>query len=87
METEITFTIKCKMKEEWKDAFISFLKEMEYNGKVGHSDILGFFSDGDGSFQPKFEVDVNYNLVEGKSLRKMEDIKNRSIPEKLFDIE
>lgn len=43
METEITFTIKCKMKEEWKDAFISFLKEMEYNGKVGHSDILGFF--------------------------------------------
>jgi hypothetical protein len=56
MNETVEFNIKCKMRKEWVNHFISFLKEMETNGSVGHSELLGFYSDGDGSFNPKFEI-------------------------------
>lgn len=65
MEKE--FTIKVKMEERWIDAFCSFLSRMQYNGKIGHSEIIGFYSDGDGDFRPIFDFgdlthseDINY---------------------------
>ena len=35
---------------------------METNGIIGHSELLGFYSDGDGSFRPKFKIN-------GKSIK------------------
>ena len=54
------FTIECEMEERWINYFLSFLKELEYNGKIGHSELVGFFSDGDGDFRPTFKTDIDY---------------------------
>ena len=53
---EIEFTIKCKMKRSWMNTFCSFLKTMERFGKIGHSSDMMFYCDGDGDFNPIFEL-------------------------------
>ena len=55
MRKKVKFTIECEMEERWKDYFLSFLKTMECFGQMGHSELLGFYSDGDGDFKPKFD--------------------------------
>ena len=55
MRKKVKFTIECEMEERWKDYFLSFLKTMECFGQMGHSELLGFYSDGDGDFRPKFD--------------------------------
>lgn len=37
---------------------------MEYNGNVGHSEIVGFYSDGDGDFRPKFKFNIPFDKVD-----------------------
>ena len=48
------FIVECEMEERWINQFMSFLKYMEHNGEIGHSCRVGFVSDGDGDFKPKF---------------------------------
>ena len=48
------FTIECEMPDRWVQPFISMLKTMEIDGKVGHSETVGMYADGDGDFQSKF---------------------------------
>lgn len=62
---EKTFTVTCTMEERWIDTFMSMLNKMESDGKLGHSEIIGFYSDGDGDFRPEFESDIDWNKVEG----------------------
>lgn len=50
-----TFTITATMGERWVPHFLGMLKIMQANGSVGHSEVVSFFSDGDGDFHPKFE--------------------------------
>lgn len=61
-KNEESFYIRVKMRKEWTPVFLAFLKQMERYGNLGHSEIIGFMSDGDGAFRPKFEV-----LMNGKS--------------------
>ena len=56
--SEITFNIKATMEERWIKHFIGFLKRMELDGNIGHSEMLAFYADGDGDFRPKFETNV-----------------------------
>ena len=59
------FTIKVKMEDRWVNHFISFLKRMEVNGNIGHSELISFYSDGDGDFHPEFEFEgIEYEKVE-----------------------
>ena len=58
------FTIICEMEERWIDHFMSMLYMMQNYGNLGHSGILGFYSDGDGDFRPKFISDIEWNKVE-----------------------
>jgi len=51
----VTFSITCSMKERWISPFLSMLKHMESLGGAGQSRLIGFYADGDGDFQPKFE--------------------------------
>lgn len=60
-----TFTVTCTMEERWVDTFMSMLNKMELDGQLGHSEIIGFYSDGDGDFRPEFESDIDWNKVEG----------------------
>ena len=62
---EKTFTVTCTMEERWIDTFMSMLNKMESDGKLGHSEIIGFYSDGDGDFRPEFKSDIDWNKVEG----------------------
>ncbi len=62
---EKTFNIKCTMEERWIDSFLSMLRYMEACGKIGHSTLIGFYSDGDGDFRPLFEPDVQFNRDDG----------------------
>ena len=63
MEKEIK--IKMKLEEECIPVFIAFLEELEYNGKIGYSEIVGIFSDGDGNFRPKFEIKGDEEIITG----------------------
>ena len=60
-----TFNVKITMEERWVDDFCSMLKYMQCCGEVGHSAVVGFYSDGDGNFRPKFEIDTEYNKTKG----------------------
>ncbi len=61
-----TFTVEVTMNERWVDDFCSMLKYMEYCGNAGHSDIVGFFSDGDGDYRPSFDIHTDYKLKHGR---------------------
>lgn len=54
-----TFTVECTMEERWIPEFYMFLAKMQTNGKMGHSELLGFYSDGDGDFRPKFKFSIS----------------------------
>lgn len=61
---EVNFIVKATMKKRWVDNFCSMLMRMQDNGVMGHSEILRFYSDGDGDFRPKFEVEgVNFKVI------------------------
>lgn len=51
------FIITGSMEERWIPYFFGMLERMEHNGNIGHSEMLAFFSDGDGDFHPKFNLD------------------------------
>lgn len=57
------FTIEVEMEEDWIDPFMSALKLMEYLGDVGEGRVVGIFSDGQGTFHPKFHTMQDYNVV------------------------
>lgn len=65
-----TFSIEVRMDEEWIDPFLSMLNEMENNGKAGRSRLIAFYSDGDGSFRPKFQFSCPFKQVVKKELNK-----------------
>ena len=65
MSNEVTFNIKVTIKERWINDFCSMLKQMESCGEIGHSSIIGFYSDGDGDFRPKFEFDREFEKTKG----------------------
>ena len=65
MNKEVTVTIKATMNERWLGDFCSMLHYMEHCGNIGHSSIVGFYSDGDGDFRPKFEINKAYELKYG----------------------
>lgn len=76
MNKEITITMTVE--ERWISHFCSMLKEMEKNGIVGHSSLIGFYSDGDGDFRPKFTISEETKTEYG--------CRNTSkIPEIVFD--
>ena len=61
-EIEITISMKCA--KHFLPNFIAMLKEMEYNGKIGHSEWLAFYSDGDGAFHPKITIEAPQDILE-----------------------
>lgn len=65
MPKEVTLKITATMNERWVNDFCSMLKYMESCGNIGHSAIVGFYSDGDGDFRPKFEFDREYDKQHG----------------------
>ena len=77
-----TITIQATMDERWVDDFCSFLKYMERCGNIGHSSIVGFYSDGDGDFKPKFDINTEFKKQEGIKITK-----ERALPpmEIMFD--
>lgn len=56
----VEFNITCTMKSRWVNQFCSFLKQMENNGNIGHSEIVSFMSDGDGDFRPRFKIGCDF---------------------------
>lgn len=54
-----TFTIRCTMQKEHILNFLSVLNRMEHDGEIRHSEIVGMFCDGDGTFRPKFEINIS----------------------------
>lgn len=64
---DITFNIEVTMNERWVDSFCSMLNYMQKCGSWGHSCNIGFCSDGDGDFRPKFKIDTEFNLIEGRN--------------------
>lgn len=60
---KVKFTVECEMEERWADRFCSFLTHLATNGAYRRSEIVGFYSDGDGDFRPKFKFDRDFNFV------------------------
>lgn len=60
-----TFNITVTMPKRWVSYFCSFLKRMQTDGKIGHSELIGFYADGDGDFRPTFEFEgVEFEVAE-----------------------
>ena len=64
MDNQITFTITCTMKNRWIPCFVSLLKDMQADGSRGTSRLRAFYSDGDGDFRPKFDIDIDIEEIE-----------------------
>ena len=62
---KVQLNIKATIDERWVNDFCSMLKWMETCGNLGHSSVVGFYSDGDGDFRPKFEGDREYEQTKG----------------------
>lgn len=83
------------MEERWVNHFLSFLKYMEFMGRIGHSGLVSFFSDGDGDFRPNFSFDIDYCEVTGINKKELIEshkddycqvkVSNFIIPEVKFD--
>ena len=71
LNNEIEFNIKVTMNKRWVDDFCSMLKWMEKCGQIGHSSFVGFYSDGDGDFRPKFDIGINFNTKSGIEYKKI----------------
>ena len=56
----VEFDVHCKMNKSWANEFLSLLKRMQQNGEIGHSETIGFYSDGDGDFRPNFKCDYPF---------------------------
>lgn len=54
---DVTFTIEVTMRRRWAAQFLGLLKRMHVNGQIGSSEMLAFYSDGDGDFRPRFMLD------------------------------
>ena len=54
-------TIECTMEEGCIKYLLSFLRAIERNGELGHTETIAFYDDGDGDIRPRF-------LVDGKKL-------------------
>lgn len=63
--------LEVEMDNRWVPTFLSFLRTMEFNGNIGHSETLAIYSDGDGDFRPKF----HNTFVDGKHINFHDDIK------------
>ena len=60
----------------------SMLHWMESCGKLGHSSVVAFYSDGDGDFRPTFDIDREYKKAEGL----WKELDNQlPVPEVIFD--
>ena len=79
---KVKFIVECEMEERWVDHFCSFLEQMEYFGNIGHSEIIGFYCDGDGDFHPKFDIDVFHETTEPTNME-FERTDGPRIPNKL----
>lgn len=66
---ETTFNIQVTMNERWVNDFCSFLKTLERFGRIGHSQIVGFYSDGDGDFRPEFKIDRDFEQTKMHTTR------------------
>lgn len=82
MGNEVTFNIKATMNERWVDDFCSMLNWMQHCGDIGHSSVVGFYSDGDGDFRPKFKINKEYEVKQGY---RREDGKEIPSLEVIFD--
>ena len=60
--------VEIEVEEKWIPYLIKFFKDMESFGKIGHSELIGFYADGDGTFHPKFtfDKDIDTDSVDAK---------------------
>ena len=65
MDDNVKFTIECEMRQRWVNDFCSMLKYMESCGSAGHSAVIAFYSDGDGDFRPKFNINTEFEKQKG----------------------
>lgn len=63
----VKFNIEATMQYCWANHFCSLLREMERCGNIGHCSMLGFLADGDGTFRPRFNIDLDYEQKQPKS--------------------
>ena len=47
----VEFSVKFKIHKRWYKQFIGFLQRLQDDSQVGHSEMVGFYSDGDGDFR------------------------------------
>lgn len=53
---DVTVTITITARKRWIKQLLGLFRDMQTLGSMGSSRMLGFYSDGDGDFRPKFDV-------------------------------
>ena len=62
--TDCEVVIRMKATKHFLPEFIAMLKQMEYNGKIGHSAWVACYADGDGSFRPTFVIEADKDSLD-----------------------
>lgn len=52
---------------------------MESCGNLGHSSVVGFYSDGDGDFRPKFNINTEYKITYGYRKKDGKELPNLEV--------
>lgn len=81
----VTFNVQCTMDERWVDAFCSMLNQMELWGRLGHSNVVGFYADGDGDFRPTFTTDQPYTKRGDTWMKFLREDQKPPMPEVVYD--
>lgn len=66
--TEEEIIIKMKATKHFLPEFIAMLKQMEYNGKIGHSSWVACYADGDGAFRPQFQIKASKDILKAAEM-------------------
>ena len=81
----VEFDVHCKMNRAWANEFMSMLKLMQSFGELGTSRHIDIYSDGDGDFRPKFEIDREYKKTDGFWSKDYKQSDRFPKPEVIFD--
>lgn len=53
----VTISFNITVRKRWVPSLIGMFRAMQSFGNIGSSRMIGFYSDGDGDFRPKFEIE------------------------------
>lgn len=53
---DVTLNVSIKLPKHFAPELIAMLERIDHNGRIGHSEWVAIYSDGDGAFRPQIKI-------------------------------